>query len=221
MSLKSRIERLERASAARRRGTAAALDWGAYRDRPLAFLRRLWPGARAYDKQVETIESVRDNDETVVVAAHQVGKDWVAALTCLWFYLTRHPVRVITTSVKDDHLRVLWGEIGQFIDSCAVPLRHKHGGPLVVNHREIKKVVGGNVCPISYLLGMVSERGEGMAGHHAPHTLLVVDEASGVNDLVFDRGDTWAKRKLIFGNPYGGDSWFKRAVRGGDIARAA
>jgi hypothetical protein len=36
-----------------------------------------------------------------------------------------------------------------------------------------------------------------MAGHHAPHTLVIIDEASGVDDAVYHYVDTWAKRKLL------------------------
>lgn len=187
---------------------------------PLAFKALLWPDVDFYGKQVEAIESVRDNPETFIVAGNMLGKDFLAGFVCLWFFLTRHPVRVVTTSVKDDHLRVLWGEIGRYLDTARHPLRSKDGGPLVVNHREIKKVYpldSGQTCKISYMIGMVSEKGEGMAGHHAAHTLLVVDEASGVDDLVYTQGDTWATRKLVFGNPNPCVNFFKKYVKGGDL----
>ncbi len=184
---------------------------------PVLFVKLLWPDVKLYNKQIEIMESVRDNDETFVPAAHQMGKDFVSAATVLWFYLTRHPVRIITTSVKDDHLMVLWGEIGRFIDTCKYPLDHRKGGPLIVKHREIRKVVEGVQCKISYLKGMVSEKGEGLAGHHAPHTLLMMDECSGIDDEVYIRGCTWAKRILGIGNTYPCTNFFYRAVKEGDI----
>lgn len=149
---------------------------GLWRD-PLVFAKVMWPDTKFYDKQREIIYSVANNDETFVPAAHQMGKDYVSGFITLWYFLTHHPVRIITTSVKDDHLMVLWGEIGRFIDTAKYPLDHKKGGPLVIKHRELRKVVNGVQCKISYVKGMVSEKGEGLAGHHAPHTLLVVDEA--------------------------------------------
>lgn len=189
-----------------------------YAGDPLALARDYWPSVRFYDRQEEVILSVRDNDETFVPAGHQLGKDFVTAFVALWYFLS-HPVcRVITTSVKDDHLRVLWGEVGRMIDACSAPLRQKSGGPLMVNHREVRKALpGGGLCPVSYMVGMVSETGEGMQGHHAPRTLLVVDEASGVSDLVYERADTWAKRKLILGNPYACQNFFYKGVKGGDL----
>lgn len=205
-------------------------DLERFRTNPLALKDHFWPTVTFYDKQVEIIHSVRDDDETDVVAAHQVGKDYVAAFIALWAFLCHREARVVTTSVKADHLRVLFGEIGRFIDCASRPgersvqgvLSHKRGGPLVLNHWDIRKASPtGEVDKISYLRGMVSERGEGMAGHHAAYTLLIVDEASGVEDVVFERAETWAKRRLIFGNPYGLNHWFHKAVKGGDIPALA
>lgn len=187
---------------------------------PLKLARFLWPGVTFYRQQRDIIESVRDNDETIAVAGHQLGKDFVTAFICLWFFLTRWPVRIVTTSVKDDHLRVLWGEIGRFIDTARYPLTAKQGGPLLVNHRDVRKTFEGTECKISYLRGMVSEAGEGMAGHHAAHTLFVVDEASGVADLAYDRASTWAKRILVIGNPYECQNFFRKAVKGGNVPSA-
>lgn len=184
---------------------------------PVAFKNQLWPEVTFYDKQWEVIFSVHCNDETLVPAGNQLGKDFVAGFIVLWFFLTRHPVRVVTTSVKDDHLRVLWGEIGRFINTCRVPLRAERGGPLVVNHRELRKVLDGVRCPISYAIGMVSENPEGLAGHHAANTLLVLDEASGVPQQAYDQGRTWAKRVLAISNCNPCDNFFKEGVEAGDL----
>lgn len=90
---------------------------------------------------------------------------------------------------------------------------------MLVKHRDIRWVdnESGEVNSISYLLGMVSEKGEGMAGHHAAHTLAIIDEASGVDDQVYEQVRGWAKRILVIGNPNECENFFKKAVKGGDI----
>lgn len=185
---------------------------------PLKFAKALWPDVDFYREQREAIYSVRENDETVIPAANKVGKDFMAGAVALSEFLCHREARVITTSVKDDHLRVLWGEIGRFIQTSRIPLLEKDGGPLIVNHRDIRKLVGSKLCPISYLRGMVSEKGEGMAGHHAEYTLGIIDEASGVDNLVNSQLDTCMRRKLIFGNcnPTEPTQFFRQAVEGGD-----
>jgi len=184
---------------------------------PLKLAELLWPNVTFFKEQKQIIYSVVDNDETFVPAGNMLGKDFVSGFLAVWFFLCHYPVRVVTTSVKDDHLRVLWGEIGRFIQEARYPLEVEKGGPFIVNHRDIRKVVGGKECKISYLHGCVSQRGEGMAGHHAKHTLLIIDEASGVDDVVYTQGDTWAKKKLIIGNPNPCTNFFFRGVKDGHL----
>jgi hypothetical protein len=194
---------------------------------PIKLSRLLWPKVRFPNYQRGIIYSLRDNDETYVVAANQVGKDFVAAFVTICEFLCHRVARIVTTSVRDDHLRVLWGEMGRFISDADIPLTADKGGPLLVTHREIRKVYTqgpkkGQTDPISYIRGMTCDRPEGLAGHHAPYTLAVIDEASGVDNSVYDQMRTWAKRMLIFGNPnpcvQGIAHFFYRAVEEGDIA---
>lgn len=187
---------------------------------PMKLAGLLWPALIFYDKQREVIYSVRDNDETFVPAGNMLGKDFVAGFIILWFFLVHREVRIVTTSVKDDHLRVLWGEIGRFIQTSKYPLTVDKGGPLIYNHRDLRKVVGGKECKISYCRGMVSDRGEGMAGHHAANTLFVGDEASGLDDITIDQAKTWARRVLLIGNCNDCNNSFRKGVKAGDLLAA-
>jgi phage terminase large subunit len=155
------------------------------------------------------------------------GKDFVAGFIALWFFLSRQPCRVVTTSADGPQLEaVLWGEIRRFIQTSVVPLEGEKGGPLVVNHLHLRKLDPGTgkVCGISYVIGRVAAKGEGMLGHHVaetgdgvPRTLFIADEASGVDDQSYKASDTWARRKLVIGNPYPTSNFFKKGVKGGDL----
>ncbi len=192
---------------------------------PLKFAKFFWPDIEFYDKQREILYSVRDNDETVCVAGNMLGKDFIAGFIVLHFFLTRNPCRVVTTSVDNTQLEgVLWGEIRRFIQSSSVPLTCNRGGPLIVNHLHLRKQYAGKVCGLSYVLGRVAAQGEGMLGHHVadvgdgiPRTLFVADEASGVDDISYERADTWANRKLIIGNPYQCSNFFYKGIKAGDV----
>ncbi len=189
------------------------------RDRPLAFAGWLWPKVVFYREQRDIIESVLLNDETYVVAGNKLGKDFVAAFVVLWYFLVHRPVRILTTSVDDTHLDVLWGEMDRFVRTARYPLLRRDGGPLVYLDKEIRRVWGGIEEKDSYVKGRVSKKGEGMAGHHAPWSLLVVDEASGVEEIAYEMGQGWAKRMLIFGNPNecAPTHFFRRGVKAGDL----
>lgn len=190
---------------------------------PIKLAQVCWPSVTFYREQRQIIYSVEENDETYVVAGNMLGKDFITGYICLRAFLVNTVARIVTTSVKDDHLRVLWGEIGRFITTCRFPLVYnksvKNPGPLRINHRDITKVdqKTGEVDRISYLRGMVSERGEGLAGHHAPYTLAVGDEASGIEDQSYMQFQGWAKRMLFIGNPNPSQGFFYKNVKAGDL----
>lgn len=192
--------------------------------------RILWPHVNLYQEQRETVYSVWLNDKTIVHAGHELGKDFVAAFIILVFFLTREPCRVLSTSVNGDQLEgVLWGEIKNLIQQSKYPLSHEQGGPLIIQHMHIKKILQrgefkGKECPLSYIVGRVAKRGEAMAGHHIaqtgdgiPRTLFVGDEASGLDDEHLQKAETWANRELYIGNPYECENSFKWGAEEGDV----
>jgi len=202
---------------------------------PLALASELWPHITFYKKQKQILYSIWDNDETVVPAGNELGKDFIGGAATVLFFLSRHPCRVCTSSATDYHLDVLWAEINRFIQESKYPLNYNQGGPLIIGHRSIKKVVNGSVCPISKVTGIVPAPGKEAAlqGFHVdstdgiPRNLWICDEASGANDAMYRVASGWAKRMYIFGNPWSCSNFFYRAVEGhletkdpgGDIRR--
>lgn len=184
----------------------------------------LWPEVIFYDKQIEMIESAIINPETYVVAGNQLGKDFVTGFITLSSFLACMykdiRCRIVTTSVAEHHLGVLWGEIGRFVATARRPLSVEYGGPLRINYQKITRATealedGKN--PLNYLVGRVSAKGEGMAGHHAEWTMACFDEASGCDDEVYKMTQGWCKHMLAFGNPNDCANFFRRGVKGGDI----
>ncbi len=201
---------------------------------PVRFVKWLWPHVQLYDKERMMLESIRDSYETYVVAGNMLGKDYTAGLAAITFFLTRHPVRIVTTSADHPQLEaVLWGEIRKFLGEAKYPLLAEKGGPIIVNHLHLKKRTQHPIsrrwreCPLSYCIGRVSKKGEGLLGHHiadigdgVPRTLFMGDEASGLDDEVRERAMTWAKRMFWIGNPYPpslGCTFFEEGVELGDL----
>ena len=190
---------------------------------PMKFARICWPKVTFYRQQQEIIYSVANNDETYVPAGNKLGKDFVAGFIVLWFFMTRRPCRIVTTSAKEDHLRVLWGEINRFVDTAAVPMRVEQGGPLKVNYHDLRWEYEGVRCPISYCSGMVASDASiaAMQGHHVanvgdgiPRTLFLSDESSSVPNEYMTMARTWMDRSLSIGNTWPCENFFKWAVKG-------
>lgn len=214
----------------------------------MAHVKTHWPEVRLYDRQRESLEALTRSIEVCIVAGNKLGKDYQAGLVALTFFLWPwlyfdaavyegleaqrresgmpfhlvHTRKVVTTSVKEKHLSILWGEIGRFVTSSSRPLLDVHGGPLTVNAFEIRlKEEALAKKPINYLTGQVAQQGESMAGHHAAYTLFIGDEASGLWDEIYRQAQGWAKRFLIFGNPNSCQNFFRKMVDGGDILAGA
>lgn len=190
---------------------------------PITLAKALWPDVKFYDKQIDIIYSVWNNDETVVPAGNMLGKDFVAGRIIPLFFLTRQPCRIVTTSATEGHLRVLWGEIKQAIQESVVALERAKGGPWTCTHNKITKIYKGQECPLSYVIGMVASQDSiaAMQGHHVanrgdgiPRSLFVSDESSSVPNEYFKMARTWANRMLIFGNTWDCSNYFYEAVEG-------
>lgn len=163
-----------------------------------------WP----WSKQREILWSVRNNERTAVPSAHGLGKTATAARVVLDF-ATEGPCRVITTApiwsqVKD----LLWAEIAVAHRDSKIPL----GGNLLATRLEF--------APDWFAVGFSTDEAESFAGHHAPRLLLVVDEASGVDEKIYiaAKGFLTASkgaRVLLIGNPTRPAGTFFRACREG------
>lgn len=201
-------------------------------ENPVQFIKALWPWVYLYDKQIEVVESVWNNYETICVAGNMLGKDFITGLIVLTFFLTRHPVRVVTTSADYAQLEsVLWGEIRRFLYTARIPLTSDKGGRIVDNHLYLKKMIPDPQnptklieCGLSYCIGRVAKKGEGLLGHHIadtgdgiPRTLFAGDEASGLDDEARERATTWARRMMFIGNPYTCNNFFYKGVKAGDM----
>lgn len=187
---------------------------------PIKFAKRCWPGIHLYDKQREILHSLRDNDETYVPGANDMGKDFTAAIAVLWFFCSRRPSRVVTTSVSEMQLEdVLWGEIKRLVDTSKVQL------PIRYNHLHIRQVRNdGSLVALSEIRGKVVRQGESFLGRHIPRgpngeatTLAVFDEASATPDIHYTSTLTWSHRRLILSNPWPCTNFFRKGVKQGDI----
>lgn len=204
---------------------------------PVIWAKRCWPHINLYDRQREILYSVRDVERTYVPAGHQLGKDFIAAVAALWWFISRRPSRVVTSSVQAAQLNdILWGEIRRLIKESRVEL------PIHYNHMRVRQVyehaIGngspGNdsFVPRCEMVGRVVNKGESLFGRHlerhavgpdgdglnVPRILALFDEASGMDNTAYEGADTWANcHMLVIGNPYPCQNFFRQGVKEGQV----
>jgi hypothetical protein len=154
-------------------------------------------GAELWSKQREILQSVRDHPRTVVRSCHGVGKTWTAARVVLW-WLAAHAdsCAVVTTAPTWQQVEeVLWREIHRAVQSSIMPV----GGKLDL----VKLEVGKDRFAIG--LSPDPNKATNFQGFHAEHLLFVVDEASGVDERIFEAAEGFqtahGAKMLMIGNP--------------------
>ncbi len=191
---------------------------------PLALQRAFWPQYQLYQEQREVVVSVRDNKYTWVPAAQKMGKDFIAGFIPVWFFLTRHPCRVVITSAKEGHLDVVFAEVNKFLTTCRFPLLVRDGGHIHSKYHLVRKIVDGRMCGTSYIRGMVAADNTvaAMGGHHVPtwddtpHTMFLGDECSSMNSEYEEKARPWAHRLFFIGNTWDCDNVWRKGVDKGD-----
>lgn len=137
---------------------------------------------------------------TLVPTGHMVGKTFVAAGS-LHEFLTLHPAAlVVATAPTQTQLEeVLWKEVERAYRGSRIPL----GGRLLKS--PLKVDLGGGW----QALGYSTTTAERFSGHHEYDLLVLVDEASGVEDEIFEAiGGLGPSRQALFGNPLRPDGTF-------------
>lgn len=171
-------------------------------------------GHRLWQKQMEILESVRDNKVTAVKSCHAAGKSFIAGDTALWF-LYNHPHSIVITTAPTDRqvTGILWKEIRS-------------------SHRRAKVKLSGTCLTQSlriaddhWAVGFTApERvGDKFQGFHAEHILVIADEASGISEDIFDAVDgvltSDESRLLLIGNPTNPTGRFYHEFAGSDASK--
>jgi hypothetical protein len=157
-------------------------------------------GIHPWSKQVEIMESVRDNPRTAVQSCHSTGKTYISAGVVSW-WVDSHPpgeAFVLTTAPTGDQVTaLLWREINRLHGKAGLPGRTNLTQWYLPNETGEELVAFGRK-PSEY-----SEAA--FQGFHAKYILVVKDEASGVPTPLWNAAESVASNRhariLVIGNP--------------------
>ncbi len=166
--------------------------------------------------QEQILHSVQVNRRTVVRSCHARGKDRVAANASICNLLLEAPSKTIMTaptgrqvvSIMMSEVRTIWKQAERFLSQRGLSLGGVVQATKVLIYDE----------PDRFLEGFKAQdkATEAWTGFHSPHLLLVVTEASGVEDMTYQTMEgilTGESRLLLVGNPNKQTGEFAAAFR--------
>lgn len=171
-------------------------------------------GEFVWSKQVEILESVRDNRYTAVQSCHDAGKSYIAARAVAW-WLAVHPIGsafAVTTAPTTPQVEaILWREIGQAHRKAGLQ------GRVTLDARWYMGAEGKDL--VAYGRKPADYDDTAFQGIHARYVLVVVDEAVGIPEGLFDAVDSLVtnadSRVLAIGNPDDPASHFAKICKPG------
>lgn len=178
-----------------------------YRDEPVTFVKEIL-GVTPDEWQAETLNALAQNNRVAIRSGHGVGKTALESWSVLWFMFTRPFCKVPCTAPTIRQLHdILWSELSKWLKRS----------PLLNSMFEWQKtkLTFKAAAERWQAIARTAARPENLAGFHDDHLLFILDEASGIDDAIFEAVEgalTGKDNKLLMcGNPTRNSGFFKRA----------
>jgi phage terminase large subunit len=161
--------------------------------------------------QAEFLLAVRDNNRIAVKSGHGVGKSTSLAWMIIWYLLTRYPAVIIATANTEAQLTdVLLREVEKWVRNLDPGMRDL----IVLKADRIELRDDPKQC-YAALRTARRENPEAFQGRHDKNLLLIADEASGIDDVIFEVGkgsmSTPGAKTVMTGNPTRPQGYFYNA----------
>ena len=153
-----------------------------YMDDPVLFVKEVL-GAEPLAYQAEFLTAIASGERKISIrSGHGTGKSTSASWAMLWFLLMRFPNKVVVTAPTSGQLfDALFAELKRWIGELPKPVQDL----LTVKSDRVELAAAPSEMFISARTSR-AETPEALAGVHSENVLLVVDEASGVPEKVFE-----------------------------------
>ena len=161
-------------------------------------------GVSLWWKQEDVLDAVMRERRVAVKSGNGLGKDFTAAVAVLWYLHCHDPAIVLSTAPTFRQVRhVLWRQIHRLHRGAAETL----GGTLLDTRWELAED--------RYALGLSADGADQFQGFHCRNVLVVVDEAEGVDEEIYEAIDSVMTSEnptlLLIGNPTSTSGPFHRA----------
>ena len=177
------------------------------RDDPALFAKT-WLGLDWWPKQAQIAQAIQEHARVAVKACHASSKTHTAAGIALWFLTTHYPSVVITTAPTYRQVsELLWREMRHMYRTAK--------GPMIGRFLDSPR---WEVDANWYALGISTKEPDAFQGHHSRNIMVIVDEAAGVSESIFEAIEgivsTQDAKVLLIGNPTSQSGTFHAAFHG-------
>ena len=153
-----------------------------YARKPTLFVREVL-GVEPLDYQAEFLEAIASGERKISIrSGHGTGKSTAASWAMLWYFLMHYPNKVVVTAPTSSQLfDALFAEMKRWINELPDAFKE------VLNVKSDR--VEHTAAPSEMFISARTSRAEtpeALAGVHSEHVMLIVDEASGVPEQVFE-----------------------------------
>ena len=177
-------------------------------DDPRQFDRDIWPGDRSEKWQDEASLLVVGGDRVAIRSGHGVGKTCWLARRIIWWGCTRKPWKVGCTAPSSGQMfDALWSELAKWHQKMPSGLKE-------LFEWKAERFEWAGEGAVNYAVAKTARREtpEALAGLHSENMLFIIDEASGVDEIIFEtaRGamSTLGAKTIMTGNPTRLDGYF-------------
>ena len=153
-----------------------------YGKKPALFVQEVL-GVEPLPYQAEFLEAIASGERKISIrSGHGTGKSTAASWAMLWYFLMHYPNKVVVTAPTSSQLfDALFAELKRWINELPEGLQS------ILNTKSDR--VEHTSAPAEMFISARTSRAEtpeALAGVHSEHVMLVVDEASGVPEQVFE-----------------------------------
>ena len=164
-------------------------------------------GATPQKWQADALRAIAENDRCSIKSGHGVGKTAFQSWLVLWWLLSHYPCKVAVTANTAHQLSdVLWTEIDKWARRLPEGFRD------LMEFKTDKISLKGASDSFCVARTSRKENPEALQGFHSENMLFLVEEASGVPDIVFQVAEgalsTAGAKTVMCGNPTRSDGFF-------------
>lgn len=173
------------------------LEW---KNNPPQFVHDAF-GVNPSEWQAEALGKLASEDYLAIRSGHGVGKSAFLSWAILWFISTRYPCKIPCTAPTGHQLNdILWSELGIWLGMMDEQLKSQYN-----LNTERLSLKGYENASFAVARTARKENPDAFQGFHSKNLMFVCDEASGIDDKIFEVGEgamsTPGAKTIMTGNP--------------------